>query len=316
MTHDELKVLQSLPLELKILKTQARIRDAVAQYGVDGLYISFSGGKDSTVLLHIIRGMYPDIPAVFVNTGLEYPELTKFAMEHADVVLRPNMTFKEVITKYGYPVVSKAQSQYLHQLRVTKSEKMINLRLNGDKNGKYKIAKKWQYLKDADFKISDECCKVMKKRPFEIYHKVTGRIPIVGIMAHESESRRLHYVKNGGCNAFEMRIPQSKPIGFWTEQDILKYIKLHNLTIPSVYGDIVCENGTYETTGVKRTGCVFCAYGSHMSGGKGKFLKLKDSHPKLYDYCMRGGKYDDDGYWIPEKGLGMEHVLNVVGVEH
>lgn len=48
-TLDELKLLQALPLELKIAKTKARIKDWVDFYGVDGVYVSFSGGKDSTV---------------------------------------------------------------------------------------------------------------------------------------------------------------------------------------------------------------------------------------------------------------------------
>ena len=74
-TRDDLKMLQALPLDLKIRKTQQRIREWVSYYGVDGVYVSFSGGKDSTVLLDIVRKMYPDIEAVFVNTGLEYSEL-------------------------------------------------------------------------------------------------------------------------------------------------------------------------------------------------------------------------------------------------
>ena len=77
-TRDDLRRLQALPLEIKIKMTQRRIRDWVKKYGEDGVYVSFSGGKDSTVLLHIVREMYPDIEAVFVNTGLEYPEIQRF----------------------------------------------------------------------------------------------------------------------------------------------------------------------------------------------------------------------------------------------
>lgn len=72
-TREELKMLQALPLDVKIRKTQQRIREWVEHYGEDGVYVSFSGGKDSTVLLDIVRKMYPEIEAVFVNTGLEYP---------------------------------------------------------------------------------------------------------------------------------------------------------------------------------------------------------------------------------------------------
>ena len=103
----QLKQLQGLPLEVKIEKTKLRIREWYEHW--DGeVYVSFSGGKDSTVLLHIVRELYPDVKAVFVDTGLEYPEIREFvkSIENVDW-LKPKMTFKEVIEKYGYPVISK-----------------------------------------------------------------------------------------------------------------------------------------------------------------------------------------------------------------
>ena len=67
-TVGELRQLQALPLRLKIMLTQQRIRDWYEHW--DGqVYVSFSGGKDSTVLKHIVDSMYSDVPAVFVNTG-------------------------------------------------------------------------------------------------------------------------------------------------------------------------------------------------------------------------------------------------------
>ena len=75
------------------------------------VYVSFSGGKDSTVLKHIVDSMYDDVPAVFVNTGLEYPEIQKFAKSQKNVtVVRPEMRFDQVVKEYGYPVVSKEVS--------------------------------------------------------------------------------------------------------------------------------------------------------------------------------------------------------------
>ncbi len=86
-TREELKQLQALPLEVKIRKTQQRIREWVDYYGEDGVYVSFSGGKDSTVLLDIVRKIYPDIEAVFVNTGLEYPEIVDFVKQHENITI-------------------------------------------------------------------------------------------------------------------------------------------------------------------------------------------------------------------------------------
>ena len=120
-SKEELKMLQALPLEIKVLKTQQRIREFVQHYGVDGVYVSFSGGKDSTVLLHLVRELYPEIEAIFVNTGLEYPEIQKFVRTFDNVtIIRPKMRFDEVIKTYGYPFISKEASE-----RVANAKKSI-----------------------------------------------------------------------------------------------------------------------------------------------------------------------------------------------
>ena len=117
-TIDDLRQMQALPLSLKVSLTKARIRQWVNEYGEDGVYISFSGGKDSTVLLHIVREMYPDIPAVFVNTGLEYPEIVQFVKTFDNVeIIRPKMNFKKVIEKCGYPFISKEVSGAIQETR-------------------------------------------------------------------------------------------------------------------------------------------------------------------------------------------------------
>lgn len=111
-TIEDLYQMQSLPLSAKIRMTENRIRGWVDEYGVDGVYVSFSGGKDSTVLLDIVRKLYPSVKAVFVDTGLEYPEIRDFVRTFDNVEwLRPKMNFKQVIEKYGYPFISKEVSE-------------------------------------------------------------------------------------------------------------------------------------------------------------------------------------------------------------
>lgn len=110
-TKGDLQQMQSLPLSAKILMTKRRIREWY-DYWDGQVYVSFSGGKDSTVLLHIAREVYPDIEAVFVNTGLEYPEIQSFVKTFDNVtILRPKMRFDEVIKTYGYPIISKGVSR-------------------------------------------------------------------------------------------------------------------------------------------------------------------------------------------------------------
>lgn len=99
--------MQSWRLDKKIQVTTARIIEWYEHY--NGLvYVAFSGGKDSTVLLDLVRKIYPDVPAVFCDTGLEFPEVRQFAMNTENVVvLRPEMNFRKVIETCGYPIVSK-----------------------------------------------------------------------------------------------------------------------------------------------------------------------------------------------------------------
>ncbi len=114
-TIQDLQQMQALPLNLKISLTKSRIRQWINEYGTDGVYVSFSGGKDSTVLLHLVREEYPDVKAVFVDTGLEYPEIRQFVKTFDNVEwLKPKMGFKQVIQKYGYPFISKEVSEKVY----------------------------------------------------------------------------------------------------------------------------------------------------------------------------------------------------------
>lgn len=330
MTKEDLKYFQSMPLDIKVAMTKTRIREWVTYYGVSGTYISFSGGKDSTVLLHLVRELYPDIPAVFVNTGLEYPEIQAFVKTFYNVtILSPKMPFNKVISTYGYPFISKEVSQKIHEAKSAEKNGNFNSyahdQLNGtyiSKNGKsnaYDITK-YKLLLNADFRLSNKCCNVMKKNPSKKYEKVSERTPFIATMADESKLREQIWLKEG-CNSFDSKRQTSKPMSFWVENDVLQYIKENNIKICSVYGDIVnkdsqlafdgvFENTQYCTTGCDRTGCIFCGFGAHMDKYS-RFLRLKETHPKQYNYCLSGGEYDIDGIWKPNKnGLGMAHVID------
>ena len=116
-TKEYLEELRALPLDAKILKSKQRIREWYYHFG-GKVYVSYSGGKDSTVLLHLVRSIFPDVPAVYCDTGLEYPELKASvrSIENCEII-RPKKTFTQVITEYGYPIVSKDVAEAIHYAR-------------------------------------------------------------------------------------------------------------------------------------------------------------------------------------------------------
>ena len=394
-TLQDLQMKQALPLNVKILLTKDRIRQWVNEFGEDGVYVSFSGGKDSTVLLHLVREDYPDIPAVFCDTGLEYPEIREFVKTFDNVTwLKPKMNFKAVIEKYGYPFISKEVSESVYgakkyltqiitecsldrptdhiniiskrlrgqdfiQIRGVDTEKLkqilapiLNKRMidktgganqrlaiilgmltndkinpvqaNPQKNRSLFSQEKYSFLLNAPFDISNKCCNVMKKNPAHDYYHKTGKKPITAQMATESKLRTQKWIQNG-CNGFNLKIPTSNPMSFWTEQDVLLYIYQNHLPICSVYGDIVKDNevdgqqdwadlGLFDvgvpvlrTTGCNRTGCMFCGFGCHLEKkGEGRFERMKETHPKQYEWIMKPW---DQG------GLGYKDIIDYIN-EH
>ena len=308
-TSEDLKIMQSWPLERKIQVTQTRIIEWYQKN--DGkVYVSFSGGKDSTVLLDLVRRIYPDVPAVFIDTGLEYPELREFVKTVPNVTwLKPEMNFRKVIETYGYPLISKDVAEKIYSARKG-GYALKRFDDDSEYNKKYGCrysVSRWTWLKDSNIPISNKCCTEMKKKPAKKYEKETGNKPIVGTMACESRTRKAVWLKNG-CNAFDSKRPISQPMSFWTEQDVLQYLKEFNIPYTSVYGEIKQEeNGKYYTTGYDRTGCVFCGFGCHLEKEPNRFQRLKQTHPKLWNYCMKP--------W-DEGGLGMKEVLDYIGVKY
>ena len=466
--HDaqRLKELQALPLDRKIQISQARIIEWYTR-NKGNVVVSFSGGKDSTVLLHLVRSLFPDVPAVFSNTGLEYGEIQRFVRTFPNVeIVAPKMNFSEVISTYGYPLIGKEVAEAIYYARRIRSQsvqverertrpgivllkrwELLGYRRNsrgggmalpirtprkagilsrpaerrtdeqssranggvlgnqpetersqrtvakrsqwtGDyRKGEYRRwdllgrrqqagvkqigptgeggvfspdskeqfgeksifnKEKWLPLcRNVPVPISHYCCQKMKKQPLATYQHKTKRVPFLGILAEESRIRTQAWLRHG-CNAFDSKKPQSTPIAFWTEQDILQYIVDYGLEIASVYGEVVavapdgteynpqsvmCSGCQLKCTGADRTGCIYCAFGFHSEKGETRFQRLARTHPRQYEYCMGGGQWVDnpaydpaapeyDGewknwnpkkIWVPsKKGLGLKTVFDMV----
>lgn len=348
-----MKTMQGWSLQRKIQVTQLRIMEWYEHYG-GKVYVSFSGGKDSTVLLDLARRAYPEIEAVFVDTGLEYPEIRQFVKQHDNVtILRPKMRFGEVIKKYGYPVISKEVSRRVYDVKKngvgSYAYKMFEgkyLNKIGEKSEAYNI-ERWKFLIDSPFKISHNCCNVMKKSPAHAYGRKSGKYPITGQMAYESAQRRTQWELNG-CNGFSMKSPISNPMSFWTEQDVLSYIHImqekwdsnirianmvvrsrtdrkerkqarkfitkekRRFEICSVYGDIVADNEgqteLFETT--KHYHCTGCQRTGCMFCMFGVHLEKEPNRFQRMK-ITHPKQYD---YCINQLGLGK--VLDYIGVKY
>lgn len=283
MTIKELQERQSWTLDQKIDHAVGTIENFVALTG-RSVYVSFSGGKDSMVLLDIARRFYKqDTPAVFCNTGNEYPEIVKFVKTVPNVeVLHLKTTMIQIIQNQGFPLISKDVSEKIRQLRHSKSEKLKQIRLYGYPDRKRTMARcprKWLYLKDAPFDISERCCDVLKKRRFKKYENERMLHPLIGIRADESRLRTMQYIVRGGCSAFNGPRPRSFPISIFTENDIHEYIHRFHVRICPIYND----------PAVHRTGCMVCGFGADQDPQH--FTYLYQHYPKVYNYFMNLKNY-------------------------
>ena len=275
--------LREMNLDSKIIQTKYLIRCAINEFGLDKVYISYSGGKDSTVLSHIAKSMYPDILHLFANTTNEYPETIehiRWEVDHNNtniVTVIPQdakgeiWTFKKVVETYGYPMFSKRVSNairtYQHALsEQTKSNSQSYIDRNFKKYDKYK-----------ELPISDKCCDKLKKEPLRRKAKELGlECAILGILASESYQREKDWLEHG-CNVFhERKDNQSRPLSFWTDADISEYIERFNVRIPKLYD-----------MGYSRNGCMYCGFGVHLEPpGNNRYQKLKQTHPIQYTYFV------------------------------
>lgn len=281
--RNTLASLRAMPLDAKIIQTKYLIREAITTFGEDHCYISYSGGKDSTVLSHIAKQMYPNILHLFANTTNEYPE----TLEHIQWEISENHTniitvypidskgemwnFKKVVERYGYPMFSKRVSNAIRTYQHAKTNRT-------KQNSIDYIERNFRKYKDyMDLPISDKCCDKLKKEPLRRKAKELGMdCVILGILASESYQREKAWLEYG-CNVFyKLKDNQCKPLSFWTDDDISEYIDTYKVKISDLYN-----------MGYTRNGCMYCGFGVHLEPAEtNRYKKLKETHPLQYAYFV------------------------------
>ena len=315
--QENIKDMTSWSLDKKINHSLKRIREFYkAQDGK--VYVAFSGGKDSTVLLHLVRSLYPRVEGVFCNTTNEFIEVLDFVKHTENIItVHPAMSFNKTIEVYGFPLVSKRVSKAIPTLRAKadNTEATRNLYLTGyNRKGhfsqRWKLAKKWLPLIEADFNITNKCCDVLKKDPTKIYEKETGNSAFIGTMAEDSEQRKKTWLDTG-CNTYEGANKKSRPMSIWTSKDVWEYLERFNVPYSKIYDDVIDEKtGEVLIEGEHNTGCAYCAFGAHLEKSdmftKNRFERLALRKPKQFKKIMG----------LENNGVTFSEALDFIKVNH
>ncbi|TKJ16917.1 hypothetical protein CEE44_00065 [Candidatus Woesearchaeota archaeon B3_Woes] len=272
-------------LDYKVKLTKRRIKAAIDKYGEENCYVSFSGGKDSTILSHIVLSMGYKLEHVFSNTRLEYHECITFSEEWCkenDVKLTmvyPDIKPQEIWQKYGYPLYSKEIAEFFERARhggklppkhIKKIERYVRkIGYKGEMEDREKLK---NFLTYRGIKVSSKCCLLLKKKPMKKWQEESGKkVAIMGVRAEESQMRRVVWVRKGCIYETKDQVVVH-PIIFFTDKDVHKYAKKHKIRFADIY---------YEPYNLKRNGCYCCGFGSHIAE-ENNFIKLKQINPVLW----------------------------------
>lgn len=257
----------------------AKIKSINKDYDLNGnSYISFSGGKDSTVLHYLIDEALPgnNIPRVFMNTGIEYRMIVSFVqnMQKTDSriqIIHSGQNIKTVLEQNGYPFKSKEHSHLWECWKKGQKSKWI---LNYLKEGDFSCPKslKYQFTPDFNLNLSDKCCYKLKKEPFRVWEKQNGKtVAILGVRMDEGGQRANHHEcivmdSKGGLNKFKPLNPVSDEWEDW-------YIKSRNINLCELYK---------SPFNFKRTGCKGCPFSLDLEE---QLFKMKILLPEEEKQC-------------------------------
>ena len=222
-------------------------------------YISFSGGKDSTILHYLIDLALPNnrIPRVFINTGIEYLDIIKYVKELQSrddriVIIKPKKNIKSTLEKYGYPMKSKQHSHNLSIYQHSGMTKSVKKYLGVEKgNNIFKCPQRlaYQFSTTFNIKCSEQCCNKMKKEPAKEWAKENNKNILLTGMRKEEGGQR----KSAKCTVFDetKNLVKFHPLLVVDEEWIEEFIKRNNIEVCKLY---------LAPYNFRRTGCKGCPF--------------------------------------------------------
>lgn len=280
-THAQLKEAQAWDLEEKEDWAHDVIERALKQ--TEKQSCAFSAGKDSEVLLHMLLQHKPDIPIIYGNTTIEFPECVQFAKYLSKEwklnfhEARPDVNFWWIVQEYGWPLLGKTFGVGGVAHKDSREQFFDDLMQEGKLTGQYKI--------QAEIPISSACCTFLKERPSVKLQKKMGiDCVFLGILASESRQRMFNFLDYGEFYyAKTQKVHKCHPLAIWTDDDIWAYIKKYNLPYAKLY-----DMGFYDDFGDwihhKRNGCMFC--GMDIKFPNNHLAIMRRTHPKIWRFLM------------------------------
>jgi 3'-phosphoadenosine 5'-phosphosulfate sulfotransferase (PAPS reductase)/FAD synthetase len=255
------------PLEKKITYSRALICRALEERSSQ--VVCWSGGKDSTVVLHLVRKYRKRIPVIFIETGVDFPETIQFVKEvaakwrldlHASRP-SPDVSFWQLGREYGWPILGKGVASNVERARRSQ-------------NHRKQLSQLERRLVEHEVHISCKCSEILQvraSRPIE--QSLNADAKFIGLRAGESRARVRLWVDHGDYYHVKRYYGRGRgiwkvnPIATWTEDDIWRYHKRFRLPICDLY-----------SAGYPRNGCWPCA----MAMRNGQLKRLRQHHPKLF----------------------------------
>ncbi len=318
---------------------------------ISEITISFSGGKDSTVLFHLVNEVHKEIKSKFYlvpayAAEITFPSTIKFIKETVDnfrkdnskikelLMVPPKMPWNEILNQKGYPIFSKQISLQLNRIRNAKTKTNLvkwAFGIFSDNKGtaKYKLSKNRLFLLDNHMiiqwpKINNELKQYFTKYDNYYFYsekccdfvkgglKHDKRPSFIGTMANESEMRKKSWIENG-CNITNKRIMKSRPLSIWTEKDVWNYIKEFNLEVNPAYG--YNKNEDEQNLRFTRLGCTSCPFGSHIENKINERLSKSNKDLIFQNRFEKLKEFYPTLYTSQVISTGMYKILIDMGIE-